>query len=238
MRPSIRKGLTLGLGLLAFGCMPSGSGGSEAIVLQLYDVSGSFNTGAPNSPLSRAAQQFPKLIKLLAEEALPTPQRHAVAVIGGQSYADLLCDFPVAPQLFFRDDGSTARAIDQCAGRIARHPPSPATDIAGALDFASRVLQSAGPRTRRALLIFTDLVEARRPDSPAPAPPDLHGTCVYVVWTYTTPLRREPSKLDDYLSSWRRLLVDAGSSQVHFDMLSTDLPEKASAFFRGCKANR
>ncbi len=207
----------------------------EMVVFHLFDVSGTFHTKAPGSPLVESTELLPNLVQTLSDSGLPTPQRHVVGLISAQSYQDPVCELSIAPTMFIPRTASTTERLKTCQRRVREQPVSPLTDISGALDFASRRLETTPARARKGLILFTDMVEERGASAAPPAPPRLDGVCVLVVYAYTSALVKAPARVPEYQAHWEKVLTEAGVRQIKFLLLSADLPAAAELFFRGCK---
>lgn len=208
----------------------------ETIVLYLFDVSGSFHTGRPDSPLARSARQLPRLVRTLAAEALRHPQRHVVSTIGALSYDDPLCDVTPSTSPFSGRQADVQQVVADCAERLRRLPQAATTDISGALDFGSRLLETDHARTTRAIVLFTDLVETRGANAPPAAEPRLEGACVVVIWAYTAALRKDPKALDGYITKLREKLTAARARAIQFELLSNDVAPSVARTLKRCRA--
>ncbi len=206
----------------------------ETVVLYLFDVSGSFHTGRSDSPLAQSARQLRPLLKALAV-GLRHPQRHVVSTISALSYNDPLCNVTPSTSPFSGRQEDVEKTIAACVTKLRQHPVSSSTDISGALDFASRVLETNQGRGTRAVILFTDLAETRPTGAPEPAEPKFAGVCVVFVWTYTDALRKDPKALDRYREEWTKKLIKAEARAVHFEMLSDSVVPVIARSLKGCR---
>jgi hypothetical protein len=202
----------------------------------LFDVSSSVHTGGAGDPFSEAVAILEPAVLRLKELELFLPERFRVGTIGAASLMQRpLCDFRAeATGIFTRKDSAAFfRKLRECVSRLRGLAPERASDLRGALHYASLTLRGDRPATRGIILV-SDLVEVI-PAGRTPAIPDLHDLCI-AVYSLMTPAGAEhPDSLERLEQSWRRRLSDWGARAVRVQsVLGFDALDLAN-FFRSCK---
>jgi hypothetical protein len=211
----------------------------NADFVHLYDVSSSVRGGGATDPFQRAVRQLLPAIDALRDDDLLMPQRHRVGSIGAASLMQSpLCDVRLEPVGIFRRTSTSAvdARLRACAAALRDHPVEKATDIRGALHYASLSLRGYVPMVRGIVLV-SDLAEYV-PKGQDVATPDLSGICVAVYSMVTPEAVTHPDSLAAREAKWRSQLLTWKAANVRVQSLlgfnSTDL----AAFFRSCRHRR
>jgi hypothetical protein len=163
------------------------------------------------------------------------PSRHRVGTVGAASLMQQpLCDFRVEPMMVFRttDTSATAKRVGTCVSRLREVKPENATDIRGALHFASRSLRGDRSMTRGIVLI-TDLEEFI-PKNRVAAEPDLRGICVNVYTVMTPASAARPDSLALREKDWNARIMKWGAKRVRVQSVLGFDAEDLAGFFRSC----
>jgi hypothetical protein len=223
----------------AAGRTPSNGEPLRADIVHLYDVSSSVHTGGSADPFQGAVRELLPAIEALRNDDLLLPQRHRVGSIGAASLMQSpLCDVRLVPLgMFVRTDTVETNArLRACDAALRSHPVEKATDIRGALHYASLSLKGGQPMVRGIVLV-TDL-EEYVPRGQVPATPDLSGICVAVFSLVTPEAVAHPDSLAAREAKWRSQLLAWKAARVQVQsMLGFNAPD-LTAFFRSCRPGR
>ena len=211
----------------------------KAEFVYLFDVSTSTHPGTPDDPFARAARTLlPTIVALKQDENL-LPQRHRVGTIGAASLMqEPLCDIRLeAATIFARRDTTIPSArLTSCDETLRARPPEKATDIRGALHFASLTLHG-DRKIVRGIVLATDLEEALQ-QGQVGATPDLRGICVAVFSMVTPGAAIRPDSLKLREQQWTAQLRAWGAERVRVQSILGFDAGDVDAFFNGCPPSR
>jgi hypothetical protein len=209
-------------------------------VFYLFDVSASMKNDRPDSRFRTVVPLLERAVSALRnDDRLPKPQLHHVGLIGraGLSQQEL-CRIQVVEQgIFLRTDTTaSARSLRDCSDRLERIPPTPTTDISGAVKFASLALQGQQPAVR-AVVLFTDL-EQELPSTAKPAQADLSGICVATFFAVTDRAAANPSSLDTLIASWDAAFRASGAKGTLMRLNAAFSEGDLAAFLARCSTTQ
>lgn len=211
----------------------------NADFVYLYDVSSSVRTGDANDPFLGAVRQLLPAIDALRNDDLLLPQRHRVGSIGAASLMQSpLCDVRLEPiGIFVRTETSETNArLRACNAALRAHSVEKATDIRGALHYASLSLRGSQPMVRGIVLV-SDLAEYV-PKGQVVATPDLGGICVAVYSLVTPEAVAHPDSLAAREAKWRSQLLAWRAARVQVQSMLGFNAADLTAFFRSCRPGR
>jgi len=204
----------------------------ETMFVYLFDVSGSFNNRKANSPYVLGIDLFRKV--LLALNDFPIPREHRVGTISSDSFHNrdgFICKIRDHRGIFKEGCSSEpiSNQIQQCQLTLRRQEVSTTTDISGALDFASRTMQTSGLLVK-GIIMFTDLEEDL--GNLAASQPNLKGLCVLAYVNY--PVNRTSNNQQRLEADWERKLRSFNAKDFriqHFEQFSS---VEIKRFFTNC----
>jgi hypothetical protein len=223
----------------AAGRTPSNGEPLNADFVHLYDVSSSVRTGGANDPFLEAVRQLLPSIEALRTDDLLLPQRHRVGSIGAASLMQSpLCDVRLEPiGIFVRTETSETNArLRACNAALHSHVVENATDIRGALHYASLSLKGGRPMVRGIVLV-SDLAEFV-PRGQGLATPDLSGICVAVYSLVTPEAVTHPDSLAAREARWRSQLLAWRAARVQVQSMLGFNAGDLTTFFRTCRPGR
>jgi hypothetical protein len=208
----------------------------RADFMYLFDVSASTHFGGPRDPFLLSTAMLVPAVNALRDVGVLLPQRHRVGTIGAASLMQLsLCDIRAEAPMVFRTSDTTqvTKRVRACEARLRAMPAEQATDIRGALHYASLTLRGDRPEVRGIVLV-SDLVEFV-PAGQVSAEPNLQGLCVAVYSVMTPAGAARPDSLQLLEEEWKERLSSWGARRVRVQSALGFDGADLAAFFHECR---